>query len=256
MIMSSVIYCFTSTGNSLQIAKIISKEIDYCNIKMITSLPEYKPVGGSSKIIGFTFPVFNFGLPRLVKKFIEELTIMPNTYCFAFICYGGYSADTLGMLKDILAKKKINLSYTGEVRMPASNASARNPEKIMHIINTSTAKVEKAAKDIANMIILPTKRRTKWLTNIANSLLYKNIDKYDKKFMATDRCTSCGLCVKLCPVYNIKLEIQKPIWLHKCERCLRCFQWCPYEAIQYGEKTVKWEKYQNPCIKVKEIIGC
>jgi hypothetical protein len=53
-------------------------------------------------------------LPRQVKRFVQELKILENTYCFAFVNYGGDGADTLGMLDDILKEKGAYLSYAPE----------------------------------------------------------------------------------------------------------------------------------------------
>lgn len=239
----------------MQIARMISKEIENCSVKLITELPDDEPVGGPGKFIGFAFPVFCFGPPRIVKNFIERLKIQPGTYCFAFICYGGYGADALGMLDDILAQKGVGLSYGDGVVMPKSNASASNPEETNRIISKATVKIEKSAKEIADAVKRPIKRKAKLLSKAANRLLYKNIAKYDQKFGVTDQCTACGLCVSLCPVNNIRLDEDKPTWLHHCERCLRCLQWCPCEAIQYGKKTTAWKRYHNPSIKAKDILN-
>ena len=178
---------------------------------------------------------------------------MPGTYCFAYICYGGYGANTLGTLEDLINKKGINLSYAEGVIMPKSNASASSPKKIQQVVNIAITKVEKAAKEIGNKVQRPIKRKALLLTKIANRRLYKNIELYDKKYAVTNQCKSCGLCVKICPVNNIKIDEQYPIWLHHCERCLRCFQWCPNEAIQYGRVTLKWRRYHNPYIKVNDL---
>lgn len=251
--MNATIYYFSSTGNSLQIARIIAREIGDCSIKPITETSVNEPVGGAGKSIGFTFPVFNFGMPRLVKNFIVNLKILPGTYCFAFICYGGYGANTLGMLEDILAQKKISLSYAEEVEMPKSNASAPGDKAIERVITSAIIKVEKASKDIAKGVKRTVKRKAACLTKVTNSWLYENVSEYDKKFLVTDQCTDCGLCVKICPVNNIEIDNHHPAWLHHCEQCLKCLQWCPGEAIQYGRKTTKWKRYHNPSINVMDI---
>jgi ferredoxin len=253
--MKTTIYYFSSTGNSLQIARIISSEIGNCVIKPITTEISEEPVGGSQEYVGFSFPVFNFGMPRLVKKFIENLNILPETYCFAVITYGGYAANTLGMLEDILLKKNLELSYSMEVQMPKSNASAPGDKIIKRVINSAIGRVIKASGDIANEIKRPVRRKAVCLTNVTNSWLYENIEEYDKKFSVTDQCIDCGLCARICPVNNIIIENRQHIWLHHCEQCLKCLQWCPGEAIQYGRKTTRWKRYHNPDISLSDIFN-
>ena len=77
----------------------------------------------------------------------------------------------------------------------------------------------------------------------------------DKQFWVTDRCNSCGICVKVCPVNNINLIEGKPVWQHKCEHCLGCLQWCPKEAIQFGKSTAKRKRYHHPDIKVQDFMN-
>ena len=89
--MKSTIYYFSATGNSLEIARQISKELDNCTIKsMTTKLPE-EPVGGPDESIGFVFPVFtiwicHFLWNNLLKNlifslepFVLQLQIMQDT---------------------------------------------------------------------------------------------------------------------------------------------------------------------------------
>jgi uncharacterized Fe-S center protein len=159
------------------------------------------------------------------------------------------------MLEDLLAKKSIKLSYADGVEMPKSNASAPAGKKILKTISAAVVKVEKFSNDIINGVQRPVQRKAECLTKAANSRLYKNIEEFDKKFTVTSQCSSCGLCVQICPVNNIKRDNQQHIWLHKCERCLRCLQWCPNEAIQYGKRTINWKRYHNPDIKVKDILN-
>jgi formate hydrogenlyase subunit 6/NADH:ubiquinone oxidoreductase subunit I len=47
---------------------------------------------------------------------------------------------------------------------------------------------------------------------------------------------------------------EKPAWLHRCEQCLACLQWCPQEAIQHGEKTAKYRRYHHPEVTLKDML--
>jgi MinD superfamily P-loop ATPase len=76
----------------------------------------------------------------------------------------------------------------------------------------------------------------------------------DKKFLADEKCNSCGICSQVCPAANIEMIKKKPAWLHRCEQCLACLQWCPQEAIQYGEKTAPYQRYHHPEIILKDML--
>ncbi len=257
--MSATIYYFSATGNSLSIARKIAEGIGDCKVQSMAGSPPEEPVGGPDHPIGFVFPVYYIGLPRQVKRFVQELKILENTYCFAFVNYGGDGADTLGMLDDILKEKGAYLSYGTGAKMPGNyivNYPAFAPDVVQKLIIDAMKKAEEAAAAIVGGKLLPVKRRARLISRIVNqSTLYKNISEWDEKFTVTERCIGCGQCARVCLADNIKMEKNRPTWQHHCERCVACIQWCPCEAIEYGKKTVGRRRYRNPDIKVEDIIG-
>jgi len=255
--MGFTIYYFSATGNSLEIARKIAKELGDCIINSMAAQMPSEPVGGPGEAVGFIFPVFYNGLPRLVKGFVEKLSIYPETYCFAIANSGGTRANPLGMLEDILSEKGIRLSYADEIRMPGNyivGHEAPSPEKALKILDSAAGKVDKAARAIAGGERKPVIRKAElWSKIINRSYLYKNINEWDAEFLSTGKCIGCGLCAGVCPVCNIKMEDWRPVWQHNCERCLACIHWCPCEAIEYGKKTVGRRRYHNPNIKIEDI---
>ncbi len=59
---------------------------------------------------------------------------------------------------------------------------------------------------------------------------------------------------EICPVNNIEITADKPIWKHNCEQCAACIQYCPKQAIQWRKKTTKRKRYRNPNINVIELL--
>jgi MinD superfamily P-loop ATPase len=82
----------------------------------------------------------------------------------------------------------------------------------------------------------------------------RHVSKLDKNFWVDDKCNHCGICSKVCPPKNIEIVNEKPVWLHRCEQCLACIQWCPQEAIQYGKKTVNYARYHQPEVSLSDML--
>lgn len=255
--MRTIIYYFTGTGNSLYIALQLGKKLGNCQIKCMANKPPIQPVGGPEENIGFVFPVYYFGMPRIVKQFVEKLDICKETYCFSVVNYGGFKLDTLGLLNDALQKKGVDLAYGYGIKMPGNfivNYGPASLEKISKMIDIADIKIDEVAEAIAKKEVRPIKRLGTLISKWGNSSIYKNSEKFDEKFIATENCISCGLCSKVCPVRNITLEDKKPTWQHHCDKCMACIQWCPKEAIQYGQKTVKRKRYHNSNVTTNDII--
>lgn len=56
------------------------------------------------------------------------------------------------------------------------------------------------------------------------------------RFSADDACTGCGLCVRQCPVKNIRMVDGRPEFRRHCLFCTRCINSCPVNAIRYSGK--------------------
>jgi len=83
---------------------------------------------------------------------------------------------------------------------------------------------------------------------------FSHVPTMDTKFWFDDKCNACEICHKICPVGNIAMDAGKPIWNHRCTQCFACLQWCPQEAIQYGKKTPRYERYHHPEILLKDML--
>jgi ferredoxin len=58
-----------------------------------------------------------------------------------------------------------------------------------------------------------------------------------KGFTATDSCISYKKCEQVCPLNNIRLENDKPVWGQACTHCMACISVCPPAAIEYKQAT-------------------
>ena len=126
--------------------------------------------------------------------------------------------------------------------------------------NNANNRIEEIAKLITSRKKYIEKSSTSFIrTYIHPGLLYKMGYRYinliAKSYIVDENCNGCTICEKVCPVDNIKIIDERPVWNSHCQQCYACLQWCPQEAIQYGKKTVGIKRYQNPYIRVNDIIS-
>jgi NAD-dependent dihydropyrimidine dehydrogenase PreA subunit len=246
----SVIYWFSGTGNSLFAAKFLAAEIG-AKLYPVASGAPFEAAGGSGEKVGFVFPSYYCNMPRVVRRFAENLNLSPDTYTFAVVTMGGLGQGALGAFASALKKRGARLDYGRCVRMPGNYVMLYDPPDP----NKSAERLDEAKKNLSRIAAdIKAGERSVKAFYLSLNRLYKNIESLDKNFYAEDACTSCGLCEKACPVNNIRMDNGKPRWLGRCEHCVTCVSWCPAEAIQYGDVTKSRRRYRNPEVKLGELL--
>lgn len=244
----ATIYCFTSTGNSLYTANMIADKIG----------GKVVPMRGDSAIceddvIGFVFPVYFWGMPRMVECFITEMQITnKDAYVFAVATCGGSVFGVLGRIKKLLQSKGVNLWY-GARLISVSNYL---PEYTPKDSDALRQKIDENILKIAGAINNRESNRIQAFT-ILNKIAYSTFpnESSDQYFTVASTCTGCMTCQKVCPAKNITMEASKPEFLHKCEHCLACLHNCPAHAIDWKDKTQGKERYRNARVSLDELIA-
>ncbi|HNX90277.1 MAG TPA: EFR1 family ferrodoxin [Candidatus Omnitrophota bacterium] len=257
--MKAQIFYFTGTGNSLKIAKDLADELGGADVVNIAKIKDVE-VCLSGETIGIVCPVYAFGLPFAVVDFIKKIKDSKDRYFFAVVNFGGMGGSALHIMEKTLAERGIALSSGFGIKMPDNyipwmgEIDKEGNEKILE-------QEEQRIKQIASIIKEKREHKKEFgnvLTNVigkaVHRLFTKHMNRADKKFWVNDKCNSCGICARICPSDNVKLENGKPKWDHKCQFCLACIQWCPSSAIQYGEKSVGKGRYHNSRIDIKEMM--
>lgn len=259
--MSTTIYYFTGTGNSLHVARTIAEQLGECNIINIAKVKDNITIQDMSDTVGIVFPIFYRNMPNIVRDFVKKLRLDPAAYVFSVATYGGKQNGTFQSLDTLLVKKGMHLSAGFTLKMPGNAYIGKNfitpPEKRDILLKTSD--------ETLKCIIENVKRREKTgfepmpvlLSNISWYLgitYAEKIYRLPKKFNVTDKCNACGTCVRICPVGNIAQDGKKVTWGDHCTHCMACFHWCPKTAIQIGSKTADIARYHHPAIKVNDMI--
>ena len=256
--MKTKLYVYTGTGNSLWIACRLAMELKETTLEFMPNVSKNFTVEADR--VGIIFPVHIWGLPAHVIQFINHLQLNPGTYVFALAVNAGQPAATLLQLKKLMSTHNLSLALGYSVVLPSNYIPWGGPGP-METQQLLFRGAEEKVKAIAKAVPLGERKKVERGPLWQNILFYwfykmsfRRVCKMDKKFWVDEKCNSCGVCLKVCPVQNIEMINEKPAWLHRCEQCLACLQWCPQEAIQHGEKTAKYRRYHHPEVTLKDML--
>jgi ferredoxin len=256
--MKTRLYAYTGTGNSLWIARQLALELKEATLEFMPYPSRDFEVEADG--VGIIFPVHIWGLPIRVIQFVTHLRVKPGTYLFALAANASQVAATLLQLQKLMSTRKMSLAAGYSVVLPSNYIPWGGPGPIDRQERLFREAREKV-KAIAGAILQSQRQRVDrgpFWQNILFTWFYKmslrSVHKLDKNFWADEKCNRCGVCSKVCPANNIEMVNEKPTWLHRCEQCLACIQWCPQEAIQYGKKTPKYQRYHHPEVTLQDML--
>lgn len=259
-----MVFYFSGTGNSLQAARSIATQNGWELVSIAAAInsraDQYEYTLKNDEAVGFVYPIYAWGPPKMVLKFIERLKLnnYNNNYTFSIATCGENIGNTMKIVDNTLKERNMKLDSGFSITMP-NNYIIMGDIDSKEVQAKKLAAAEGALKHINQMIqerkkdvFEVEKGLMPWvLTSVINPLFNKNaVDT--KKFYANDNCTSCGICEKVCNCKNIKVQ-GKPGWGNKCTQCLACVHYCPVRAIQYGKGTEKKGRYTNPNVKIGEL---
>ena len=249
----NVIFCYSGTGNCLDMAKNIAKSLGDTDIIMMRRYPAVTDVR-EAKRVGFIFPCYGGGLPGHVERYLHDIKVSPDAYTFAINQSAAYKGEGLRKLNEL-----IPLDYWAAVthqctciwlfphdlmlpKMGAVEAQARSE----HF-------AEKFARDI-KAGVKSDRKVPKAYVNTAEHAAWASIARRKgQDLKANDKCVMCGTCAKVCPVGNIRYAGKAVVFSDKCISCCACVQYCPQEAINFGKITEKRERYHNVNITVDDL---
>lgn len=255
---------FSGTGNSYKI-------IDTCKETFIQngcsatlhSITDKPKMTEKADLIGFCFPVYAFGIPRICSNYLSCLPKFKNPInAFVLITAGDPDEAGFSIVESIrmMNSKGLKVIYSDVVHMPANWTVSMNPpakEESQLIINSGEIKGKKIVHDILNGV--QQHHVFNYPTRLSKFSFYKDyylfkwlgVSTLWRNFKTDETCDSCGLCEKICTTDSIQIVDNKPEWSKTCEQCMRCVNYCPKQAIfQSGEGSIKGKNiYFEPSFK-------
>jgi len=248
--MSTVLYTFSSTGNSLTTACKLAELLPDCTVKSVTTYGHRHSVTEEADAVGFVFPVYYGDMPWPVRNLIHKMVFAENAYLFAVPTYRGGWGDVNKRLNQLLNTRGQKLSLSCGVPMPG-NSFINEPQVDQGYLDAQNENVEKAAERIRNREV------EDYRTDEILPLRPVDHPNNFRGITAEESCVGCGVCVSVCPMGNIRLQDGKAVIGDNCATCLACFHWCPAEAIWMSkqENIARRSKYHHPDVVLGEIIA-
>jgi len=250
----NVIFCYSGTGNCLDMAKNIARGLGDTDIIMMRRRPSVTDVRGAKRV-GFVFPCYAGGLPGGVEETLRSITVDPVAYKFAVAQCAAYPGTGLSIVDSIF-----HLDYWQVITHQCSCIWLFPHTLMLPPLTAEGAqdRAERESRRIARDVKARVRSEKSPKANPLNVLESKAWPVLSKKkarqFAVSSMCVGCGTCAKLCPRGNIKMLNGRPQIGDDCIQCLGCLQYCPQEAISIGTVTQRREHYHNPNVTAEELI--
>lgn len=253
-----MILYFSGTGNSAAVASHLGRELSLPLFHLAGDVllhPEsvvLQPQGGQ---VIWVFPVYSWGVPPVVEKFIREIPETPalKSALHTMVCTCG---DDMGLTDK--QWRQLMESRGWRVAPAAFSVEMPNTYVLLPGFNTDSKALEQRKLDamparvaeIARAIRLGLPQRKDYIVRGAFPAFKSRVIRpffvrhlmSPEPFHCTSACTGCGTCARSCPMENISMVPgedghPQPSWARNCALCLRCYHICPHHAVTYGKVT-------------------
>ncbi len=259
-----MIFWFSGTGNSFSIAQNLAKGLGEAAIPLSRAaerkLEEVLDGLAPGERIGFVYPVYAWGPPRMVLDFVKALKLPQRMkaappFVFSVSTCGDEEGHATRLLQKALEQASLHLDSAFTIPMPNNYVIGFDVDE-----QAVVAKKNKDAAERAQEILAVLRERRKGvyslipgkaaaIKTVLVNPLFRRYAVDVTRFRVSDVCTGCGLCEDLCPSRNIVRHEGKPVWGNRCTQCLACLHQCPVRAIDYGRATMKKGRYVHPDAK-------
>ena len=254
-----MIFYFSGTGNSRYAA---------CQIAELTGdsvrdISEYvrSATGGEfqdDRPFVFVAPVYVAAPALALLDFLKNSSFQGNKKAyFVMTCAGTMSASP-AFCRKAAEEKGLEYMGTAAVKLPQNYIAyftMKSAEENGKILTAAQPVLEALARDIADGKPFAEPKTNK-MEYLATLLILKPYYRWfitTKKFRVEESCIGCGKCEKVCPLGNIRMEDGLPKWGENCTHCMACINFCPKDAIEYGNGSAGKPRYRGPEHTLKQI---
>lgn len=245
---------FSGTGNSRYVAQRIAAHTH----DTLVSINQLMQQGNADMLVSdgrpfvFVCPTYAWRIPRVVDAWIRAARFEGSGLAYFVLTCGGEAANAAYYVERLCRQKGWTLQGFAEVRMPDNYIlmfPAADKAKAASLLDQAEPVIAQIAEDIRGGGRF-SRYAAKGLagrleSGVVNAMFYPLFVRA-KGFYATDACTGCGQCARLCPLGNVAMQGSQPAWGNRCTHCTACINGCPTVAIEYKNKTRGKGRYWCP----------
>lgn len=283
--MSTDIYYFSGTGNSLHVARELQKRMPETRLIPIVSLLDKESVETHAETVGFVFPQYAGTMPKIVAKTIRELDLKSASYLFAIATRGGTQCRAFTEVDKLLKKRDRRLDSYFVLTMPGGSeplvstfADYITEERIARLESEMLTRLDSIQRiitsqevnredDLSGLDVPPPDFIKPFMPiiKIIGPILLPlgKLAESSFGFYFDAKCTGCGICERVCLAQKIKMVGGRPVWQKevKCFGCFACLNYCPEQSVQVEStwylksRTAENGRYHHPQIMAKDIAA-
>ncbi len=252
---------YSGTGNSKFIAKCIASalETDCLNLNERIKAEDTSSVQTEENVILVT-PTYAWRIPHIVSGWLEKVDLVSAKRIW-FVMDCGSEIGNAAKVQPGACRTESPLPTWARPKSLCRKiillcSRYRTSRKQKAIVENAKPAIRSIIDCIRNGMEFPAPRNNlydRFMSSAVNPIFYKGIVKADA-FTVSDACIGCGKCVQLCPLNNIRLDKDKPVWGSNCTHCMACICYCPKEAIEYGKRSVGKPRYHFEALGMAENI--
>jgi ferredoxin len=263
--MSTAIYYFSGTGNSLHVARELKRRMPEAELIPIIRLLHNEIDKTYADTVGLVFPNFCLTIPIPVHDFLEKVDLGSAQYIFAVCTRGGSPSHAFDYINELLRRQGKRLNAQVNITMPWNHPLGKenlpgtgNEDRFRQLEADLQSKIDRLSEHVFahdDYVVADTDadlELTRWVKAM-NSLIPKSWNYESHRFMYQDlirfysdaNCTGCGICEQVCLSNKIEMVDDRPVWQEaiKCYGCFACINYCPRQAIQIRSRPPFFESY-------------
>lgn len=234
-----VVIYFSGTGNTQFAAKYFAGCMK-CPAYSIEQKVDFDGILNQNETVAFFYPVYCSDVSMIMRRFIDTYRRQLSgkqmiIYCTQMV----FSGDGARRFTDLLEGINHKVIYARHLMMPnnISNLpvlSVNNHPKIDRRIKKVKKRIRRDVKAICNQ---QSRRQgfnvvSKYLGFLTQRAYLGPLEKKAQKDVRIrETCIQCGLCVRRCPMRNLKMSENGVQQKGVCTLCYRCVNLCPEKAI-------------------------